>query len=84
MVEYIPIRDYYHRHTKSIFWEMELILPMGNHWLFRYLLGWLMPPSIAFLKGTQPKHIREHYQDMHIAQDYLLPISEMKAGIEVK
>lgn len=83
MVEYIPIRDYYHRHTKSIFWEMELILPMGNHWLFRYLLGWLMPPSIAFLKGTQPKHIREHYQDMHIAQDYLVPISEMKAGIEV-
>ena len=23
-IEYIPLRDYYHRHTKSIFWELEV------------------------------------------------------------
>lgn len=23
IVEYIPLRDYYHRHTQSLFWEME-------------------------------------------------------------
>jgi Delta24-sterol reductase len=23
--EYIPLRDYYHRHTKSIFWNLEEI-----------------------------------------------------------
>ena len=23
-VEYIPIRDYYHRHTRSIFWEIQV------------------------------------------------------------
>jgi len=42
-VEYIPLRDYYHRHTKSMFWEMELFLPVGNHPIARVLLGWLLP-----------------------------------------
>lgn len=23
LVEFIPLRDYNHRHTKSIFWELE-------------------------------------------------------------
>lgn len=22
--EYIPLRDYYHRHTRSIFWELQV------------------------------------------------------------
>lgn len=25
-VEYIPIRDYYHRHTRSIFWEIQVMM----------------------------------------------------------
>ncbi|CAH0764817.1 unnamed protein product [Diatraea saccharalis] len=24
VVEYIPLRDYYHRHTKSLFWELQV------------------------------------------------------------
>ena len=24
MTEYIPIRDYYHRHSRSLFWEMKV------------------------------------------------------------
>lgn len=23
-IEYIPIRDYYHRHSRSIFWEIQV------------------------------------------------------------
>lgn len=82
-VEYIPIREYYHRHTKSLFWEMQLILPMGNHWLFRWTLGWLMPPSISFLKATQSDSIKEHYVNAHIVQDYLLPMSKLKESMDV-
>ena len=33
-VEYIPLRDYYHRHTRSYFWTMEEIIPFGNHPVF--------------------------------------------------
>lgn len=52
-IEYIPLRDYYHRHTRSMFWEMELMLPIGNHPLCRWLLGWLLPPKVPFLKLAQ-------------------------------
>ncbi|KAJ3411096.1 hypothetical protein HDV05_002741 [Chytridiales sp. JEL 0842] len=82
-VEYIPIRDYYHRHTRSLYWEGDLIVPMGNHPLFRYTLGWLMPPQVNFLKLTQTKAIKEHHFHKHIAQDYLLPLDKLKEGIKL-
>ena len=50
MTELIPLRGYYHRHSKSIFWGIKEIVPFGNNALFRWLLGWLCPPKIAFLK----------------------------------
>ena len=46
-VEYVPAREYHHRHTRSLYWEGALIVPMGNHPLFRFLLGWLMPPKVS-------------------------------------
>ncbi|KAJ3107347.1 hypothetical protein HDU97_004228 [Phlyctochytrium planicorne] len=82
-VEYIPIRDYYHRHTRSLYWEGDLIVPMGNHWLFRHTLGWLMPPQVNFLKLTQTKSMKAHYFHKHIAQDYLLPLNKLREGLEV-
>lgn len=61
---------------------------MGNHPLFRWLLGWIMPrmpvlttASISFLKGTQTEYVKRHYQNMHIAQDYLLPMDCLKDSI---
>lgn len=24
VIEYIPLREYYHRHTRSIFWELQV------------------------------------------------------------
>ena len=29
-IEYIPLRHYYHRHTVSLFWEMQDIITFGN------------------------------------------------------
>jgi delta24-sterol reductase len=82
-VEYIPIRDYYHRHTRSLYWEGDLIVPMGNHPLFRYFLGWLMPPQVNFLKMTQTESMKAHYFHKHIAQDYLMPLDKLREGIEL-
>ena len=36
--EYIPLKHYYHRFTRSIFWEIEDMIPFANHWLYRTLL----------------------------------------------
>lgn len=73
--EYIPLRDYYHRHTRGIFWEIQDIIPFGNHALFRYLFGWAMPPQISLLKLTSPQFLLEMYELEHVVQDMLLPIS---------
>ena len=44
--EYIPVRHYHHRFTRSIFWELRDLIPFGNHPLYRYLLGWLGAPKV--------------------------------------
>lgn len=81
--EYIPLRDYYHRHTKSIFWELEQIIPIGNHPIFRFLLGWAVPPKVSFLKLTQTKALAEMYEKQHVIQDMLVPTSKMAESLKV-
>ena len=37
-------------YTRSIFWELNDLIPFGNNPLYRYLFGWLGAPKIAFIK----------------------------------
>ncbi|KAH9605477.1 hypothetical protein KSS87_018876 [Heliosperma pusillum] len=71
-VEYIPTREYYHRHTRSLYWEGKLIIPFGDQLWFRILLGWMMPPKVSLLKATQADSIRNYYHDNHVIQDMLV------------
>uniref|UniRef100_A0A1I7TCQ8 Delta(24)-sterol reductase n=1 Tax=Caenorhabditis tropicalis TaxID=1561998 RepID=A0A1I7TCQ8_9PELO len=82
-IEYIPLRDYYHRHSKSIFWELRDIVPFGNNVLFRYLLAWMCPPKIAFLKATTPNILRKMYNRSHVLQDMLVPLETLKDCVEL-
>jgi delta24-sterol reductase len=79
--EYIPTRDYYHRHTRSIFWYMADIMPHGNHPLFRFLVGWAVPPKISLLKLTESETTRRLMETNHIVQDMLIPISTLEQSI---
>ncbi|CAG9796151.1 unnamed protein product [Diatraea saccharalis] len=81
VVEYIPLRDYYHRHTKSLFWELQDIVPFGNNVLFRYLFGWLMPPEVSLLKLTQPQAVADLYERAHVIQDMLVPVQHLDKAI---
>ncbi|KAJ3198617.1 Delta(24)-sterol reductase [Dinochytrium kinnereticum] len=56
---------------------------MGNSWLFRHTLGWLMPPQVNFLKLTQTQSMKDHYFHKHIAQDYLLPLDKLREGLDL-
>lgn len=67
-MDLIPLRDYYHRHTRSIFWELQDIIPFGNEAWFRYLLGWAVPPNIGLLKLTTTDKLREIYSKAHVVQ----------------
>ncbi|CAL4063547.1 unnamed protein product, partial [Meganyctiphanes norvegica] len=82
-VEYIPIRDYYHRHTRSIFWEIQDIIPFGNNVVFRYLLGWMVPPKVSLLKLTQGETVKKLYENNHVIQDMLVPVANMKEALEM-
>lgn len=81
-VEYIPLRDYFHRHSRSIFWEIQDIIPFGNHPVFRYLCGWMVPPKVSLLKLTQGQTVKELYENNHFIQDMLVPISALKPALE--
>ncbi|XP_022169098.1 delta(24)-sterol reductase-like isoform X1 [Myzus persicae] len=80
--EYIPLKDYYFRHNKSLFWEIQDIIPFGNHPVFRYLLGWLMPAKVALLKLTQTDTIKQLYAKHHCIDDFILPISCLKKSVQ--
>lgn len=81
-VEYIPICDYYHRHTRSIFWELQDVIPFGNNVIFRLLFGWLVPPKVSLLKLTQGKTIRKLYEEHQVIQDMLLPLAKLQECLE--
>ncbi len=81
-VEYIPTRHYYHRHTRSLFWEMGEVIPFGNHPLFRFLLGWAMPPQLGLMKRMQTSAIEELRTRHHMVQDMLVPIKFMLKSLE--
>ncbi|KAL0719139.1 hypothetical protein Bca4012_068463 [Brassica carinata] len=81
-VEYIPTREYYHRHTRCLYWEGKLILPFGDQFWFRFLFGWLMPPKVSLLKATQGEAIRNYYHDMHVIQDMLVPLYKVGDALE--
>lgn len=82
-VEYIPLRHYYHRHSRSIFWELQDIIPFGNNPIFRYLLGWTVPPKVSLLKLTQGETIKKLYEQHHVLQDMLIPLGKLDEALDV-
>lgn len=83
VIEYVPTRDYYHRHTRSLYWQADLLVPMGNHPIFRFLLGWMMPPRVSFLKLTTVGKMHEYYVSRFIAQDILVPLRKTAECMEL-
>lgn len=81
-VEYLPVRDYYHRHTRSYFWAMEEIIPFGNHPIFRALLGWALPPRIELLKYTETRTTQRLREKHHVVQDMLVPMRFLEKSID--
>lgn len=80
--EYIPLQDYILRHNRSIFWVVAHMIPRGNHPLFRLLLGWMMPPRIAFLKFSTTPAVRKMTFTMQVFQDIVLPMSAMSRAVD--
>ena len=80
--EYIPLEHYILRHNRSIFWVVQHMIPIGNHPLFRLLLGWMMPPRIAFLKFSTTPAVRKMTYTLQVFQDIVLPMSAMARAVD--
>jgi Delta24-sterol reductase len=72
--ELIPIRHYYHRHTKSIYWELEDMIPFGNAPWFRWLFGWMGAPKVSLVKATQGVAVRRATLYKHVCQEFMVPL----------
>merc|ERR1712130_1070342 len=79
--EYIPLREYLLRHDKAIFWVLESMIPFGNHPLFLFLLGWMLPPKPAFMKLTTTPAVRAMTFTKQVFQDIVLPINKLEEQI---
>jgi len=80
--EFIPIMDYFHRFTRSIFWELEDMIPFSNHFLYRVLWGWMGAPEVSLLKLFQGPVIRKASVYAHVVQESIMPVSYLSEGIE--
>lgn len=72
--ELLPLRDYYHRHTKSIYWELEDMIPFANHPIYRWFLGWLGAPKVSLVKATQGVAVRRATLYKHVCQEFMVPL----------
>mmetsp|Transcript_8262 Transcript_8262/g.17965 ORF Transcript_8262/g.17965 Transcript_8262/m.17965 type:complete len:196 (-) Transcript_8262:88-675(-) len=62
---------------------MENIVPLGESALFRWGYGWMLPPSVSFLKLTTPKGLEKFYDEKHVIQDMLVPMSKIDESLKV-
>jgi len=75
-VEYIPTVEFFHRHNRSGFWLLEIVFPFANHWLFRYPLGWTMPPKFSFVKAL--RGMVDNYANTNfVCQDFGYRLDEL-------
>lgn len=81
--EWVPLRDYYHRHTKAIFWEIRELIPFGNHPVYRNLFGWLGAPKVSLLKRTMTEAVRQKLVFKHAVQDLLVPLRDLETAVEL-
>ncbi|MGB5348236.1 MAG: FAD-binding oxidoreductase [Polyangiales bacterium] len=71
--ELIPMYDYLMRHDRSMCMCLAQILPTANEAWFRYTMGWMLPPNMAFLKGTRPEQERENTIRKQVWQEFAFP-----------
>ena len=57
------------------------MIPFGNHPLFLFLLGWMLPPKPAFMKLTTTPAVRAMTFTKQVFQDIVLPINKLEDQI---
>ena len=64
------MKHYYHRFTRSIFWEIEDMIPFASHPLYRFFWGWCVAALLG-LVCPLPSHASS--RSRAIASPFSLP-----------
>lgn len=80
-VEFIPTDDFYHRQNRAYFWLLRYVIPFANNVLFRYLLGWTMPPKFSLLKLMRQKLIPQDVNVNFVCQDFGFKLEDLKHSL---
>ncbi|KHJ96314.1 hypothetical protein OESDEN_03727 [Oesophagostomum dentatum] len=83
LTEFIPIRDYYYRHTRSLYWELRDLAPFANSFLFRWFYGWMSAPKKGILKVLTPSPLNTESQCAQIHEDILVPMEYLQKIVEL-
>merc|ERR1712226_790423 len=73
--------DFYFRHNKPFFWLTDVWVPFGNHPIFRYLFGWLLPYNFGLLKMVNEQLVPKDLTDNFVVQDFGIPLKYLKEAI---
>lgn len=80
--EIVPTKHFYHRFSRSIFWEIEDMIPFSNHPIYRTLWGWMGAPEVSLLKLFQGPVIRRASVYAHVVQESIMPIRHLAEGVD--
>ncbi len=80
-IKIVILAQWTHLLLQAIFWVIESMIPFGNHPLFLFLLGWMLPPKPAFMKLTTTPVIRAMTFTKQVFQDIVLPINRLEEQI---
>ncbi|XP_021960340.2 delta(24)-sterol reductase isoform X2 [Folsomia candida] len=71
-VEYVPLIDYYHRHSRGIFWVFSENFVLLNYSVFLFLFGCMLNPYIPSQRLI-PNVAWNFLTSGQVVQDYVVP-----------
>ncbi len=80
-VEFIPLQQYFHRHTPSVFFQLKELIPFANSAWYRYFFAWLGAPKVSLMKLTYTKNLRKLAMYNRVTQDIIVPMSELDESL---
>ncbi|KAK5972796.1 hypothetical protein GCK32_012282, partial [Trichostrongylus colubriformis] len=81
--EFVPLRDFYHRHSKSLYWELKHFIPFGNTFLFRLYFGFMCPPNMDLIKMLSPNVMSSRLDAARVHQDFLVPMEHLAEASDI-
>ncbi|XP_021953438.2 delta(24)-sterol reductase isoform X2 [Folsomia candida] len=76
-VEYFPLRDYFHRHSRGMFWQAENNMPLLSNRIVMFFFGWMHPINTQLVLGLTPSFLLKFMIKDKVLQDFCVPMEKL-------